>query len=125
VVSINGDGGFMYNVQELSTMVRHRIKVVAIVFDDGAYGNVRRIQRQQFAGRTIASDLVNPDFPKLADSFGIRGIRAEGPDQLRLAVREALRANEPALIAVPVGEMPSPWSQLRGRQAATPSTVRA
>lgn len=125
VVSINGDGGFMYNVQELSTMARHQIDVVAIVFDDGAFGNVRRIQRQQFAGRTIASDLMNPDFLKLADSFGIRGVRAEGPDELRVAVREALRAHEPALIAVPVGEMPSMWHLLRGRQAAPPPPVRA
>jgi len=120
VISINGDGGFMYNVQELSTMARHAINVVAVVFDDGAYGNVRRIQRQQFAGHTIASDLLNPDFVKLADSFGIRGVRADGPDELRSAVREALRANEPALIAVPVGEMPSMWHLLRGRQAAPP-----
>jgi len=126
VVSISGDGGFMYNVQELSTMVRHRINLVAVVFDDGAFGNVRRIQRQQFGGRTIASDLLNPDFLKLADSFGIRGIRADGPAQLRTAVREALRANEPALIAVPVGEMPSMWHLLRGRQAAQPpAPVRA
>lgn len=120
VVSINGDGGFMYNVQELSTIARHKIAVVAVVFDDGAYGNVRRIQRQQFEGHTIASDLLNPDFLKLADSFGIRGIRADGPDQLRSAVREALRAGEPALIAVPVGEMPSMWHLLRGRQATPP-----
>lgn len=118
VVSINGDGGFMYNVQELSTMVRHKINVVAIVFDDGAYGNVRRIQRQQFDGHTIASDLLNPDFVKLADSFGVRSVRADGPAELRAAVREALRANEPALIAVPVGEMPSWSAALRARQAA-------
>ncbi|MGH2457874.1 MAG: thiamine pyrophosphate-dependent enzyme [Chloroflexota bacterium] len=125
VVSINGDGGFMYNVQELSTMARHRINLVAVVFDDGAFGNVRRIQRQQFGGRTIASDLLNPDFPKLADAFGIRSVRAEGPDQLRVAIREALRAGEPALVAVPVGEMPSMWHLLRGRQAAPPPPVRA
>ncbi len=120
VVSINGDGGFMYNVQELSTIARHGIAVVTVVFDDGAYGNVRRIQRQQFDGHTIASDLVNPDFLKLADSFGIRGIRADGPVQLRNAIREALRRGEPALIAVPVGEMPSIWHLLRGRQTAPP-----
>ncbi len=120
VVSINGDGGFLYNVQELSTIVRHKINVVAIVFDDGAYGNVRRTQRQQFDGHTIASDLFNPDFLKLAEAFGIRGIQARGPEQLRGAVREALHADEPALIAVPVGEMPSMWHLLRGRQATPP-----
>jgi acetolactate synthase-1/2/3 large subunit len=113
VVSINGDGGFMYNVQELATMVRHRINVVAIVFNDNAYGNVRRIQKESFGGRLIASDLRNPDFARLADAFGVEGMRAEGPAGLRAALRSALRHDRPALIEVPVGEMPNPWSVLR------------
>jgi acetolactate synthase-1/2/3 large subunit len=125
VISLNGDGGFMFNVQELSSMARHKINAVAVVFDDGAYGNVRRTQRQSFGGRTIASDLLNPDWVKLAEAFGLRGVRADSPDNLRAALREALRANEPALIAVPVGEMPSMWHLLRGRQAAPPPPVRA
>lgn len=113
VISINGDGGFMFNVQELSTAVRHRINVVAVIFDDGAYGNVRRIQRQQFDGHLIASDLQNPDFVKLAEAFGLAGRRAEGPEQLRAAVAEALRQDEPSLIVVPVDEMPSMWHLYR------------
>lgn len=113
VVSINGDGGFMYNVQELSTMVRHRINVVAIVFNDNAYGNVRRIQQESFGGRLIASDLHNPDFARLADAFGVEGMRAEGPEGLRAALRAALRHDRPALIEVPVGEMPNPWPIVR------------
>ncbi|MCL4498959.1 MAG: thiamine pyrophosphate-binding protein [Chloroflexi bacterium] len=124
VVSINGDGGFMYNVQELSTMARHNINVVTVIFEDGAFGNVRRIQQQSFGGRTIASDLLNPDFVKLADSFGIRGIRANGPKDLQSAVREALRADAPALIVVPVGEMRGVPPHLRGRQAA-PQVIRS
>src|SRR5262249_22558603 len=55
VVSINGDGGFMFNVQELATAVQHNIAVSILVFDDGAFGNVRRIQESQFGGHTIAS----------------------------------------------------------------------
>ncbi|MDI3341752.1 MAG: thiamine pyrophosphate-dependent enzyme [Sphaerobacter sp.] len=109
VISINGDGGFMYNVQELSTAVRHGINLVTVVFNDNAYGNVRRIQREQFDGRLIASDLHNPDFVKLAESFGVEGRRAEGPEGLRAALRDALRSNHPTLIEVPVGEMPSIW----------------
>ncbi len=120
VVSLNGDGGFMFNVQELSSMARHNLAVVVVIFDDGAYGNVRRTQRQSFAGHTIASDLLNPDFVKLADAFGLRGVRAESPAELRVALREALQADEPALVVVPVGEMPSMWHLLRGRQAAPP-----
>ncbi len=109
VVSINGDGGFMYNVQELSTMKRHDIPLVAIVFSDGAFGNVKRIQQQSFGGRTIASDLLNPDFVKLAESFGVAGMRADGPEALQGALREALATAGPVLIEVPVGELPGMW----------------
>src|SRR5438445_1677316 len=113
VVSINGDGGFMYNVEELATMVRHRLPVVVVVFNDNAFGNVRRIQRETFGGRVIASDLRNPDFVKLAEAFGIDGLRATGPEDLRQGLETALRADRPALIEVPVGEMPSPWPVIR------------
>jgi acetolactate synthase-1/2/3 large subunit len=106
VVSINGDGGFMYNVQELSTMVAHKINAVAIVFTDNAYGNVKRIQQQSFDNHTIASDLVNPDFVKLAESFGVIGMRADAPEALERSLTEALSMNAPVLIEVPVGEMP-------------------
>ncbi|HEX5165197.1 MAG TPA: thiamine pyrophosphate-dependent enzyme, partial [Thermomicrobiales bacterium] len=114
VIAVCGDGGFMYNVQELSTAVAHGINAIAIVFNDGAFGNVRRIQKQQFGGRTIGSDLVNPDFVQLAESFGVDGRRAEGPEALRHQLREALAVDRPALIEVPVGEMPDPWNMLFG-----------
>jgi acetolactate synthase-1/2/3 large subunit len=113
VVSINGDGGFGYSMSELSTMVQHDIPVVVIVFNDGAFGNVKRIQVQDMGGRELASDLVNPDYLKLASAFGIAGRRAENADQLRIALREAIAANEPALIEVPVPAMPSMRHVLR------------
>jgi acetolactate synthase-1/2/3 large subunit len=109
VVSINGDGGFLYTANELATAMRHKIPLVAIVFVDGAFGNVRRIQEERFGNRLIASDLANPDFVKYAESFGARGLRAHGPDELRGRLREALARREPTLIEVPVGIMPSPW----------------
>jgi acetolactate synthase-1/2/3 large subunit len=109
VVAISGDGGFMFNVQELATAVRHRIPVVVIVFNDGAYGNVRNMQRDLHGNRLIGSDLANPDFVRLAESFGIGGYRVSGPEALRRALEQALAKNEPALIEVPCGDMPSPW----------------
>lgn len=112
VVSVNGDGGFGFCLNELSTMAKHEIPAVVVVFNDGAFGNVRRIQQDQFAGRTIASDLQNPDFPKLAEAFGIVGRRAETPPALAAAVRESLTAEEPTLIEVPVGRLPNPWTAL-------------
>jgi acetolactate synthase-1/2/3 large subunit len=109
VVALMGDGGFMYNVQELATMRQRRLNVVAIVFNDNAYGNVRRTQREAFAGHVIAADLVNPDFVALAESFGVRGLRVDAPDALRGVLGDALAASEPILIEVAVGEMPSAW----------------
>lgn len=110
VVSIAGDGGFMYNVQELSTMAQQGINAVAIVFNDNAYGNVRRTQRVQFHDKIIGSDLHNPDFVRLAETFGVEGRRAKDAAELRLALREALGNSRPTLIEVPVEEMPTPWT---------------
>jgi acetolactate synthase-1/2/3 large subunit len=112
VVSINGDGGFGFCLNELATMARHEIAAIAVVFTDDAFGNVRRIQHEQFNGRTIASDLCNPDYVALATAFGIAGRRVETPAALRTAIEEAIRGGEPALIAVPVGAMPNPWMSL-------------
>jgi acetolactate synthase-1/2/3 large subunit len=110
VVSINGDGGFLYTANELATAVRHRIPLVAIVFADGAFGNVRRIQQEQFGNRLIACDLANPDFVRFADSFGVAAERAHSPDELRAALRRGFaRRDGPTLIEVPVAAMPSPW----------------
>ena len=112
VVSIAGDGGFMFNAQELASAVRHNIAVVVVVFSDGAFGNVARIQQENYAGRTIASDLKNPSFSALAESFGVMALEAGGPDALETTIKDALDANVPALIEVPCGEMPSPWDMV-------------
>ncbi len=109
VLSINGDGGFMYTANEFATAMRHNIPLVAVVFADGFFGNVKRIQQEQFGNRLIASDLANPDFVKFAESFGATGRRARGPEELRVALRESFIRREPTLIEVPVGPMPSPW----------------
>lgn len=106
VVSLNGDGGFFYNVQELSTMAQQNIPLTAIVFNDGAYGNVKRIQQNQFGGRTIGTTLHNPDILKLAEAYGVEGRRATTPEELRAVLHEVFAAPRPVLIEVPVGEMP-------------------
>ena len=110
VLSINGDGGFMYTANEMATAMRHRIPLVAIVFADGAFGNVRRIQEEQFGNRLIACDLANPDFVKFAESFGATGRRARNPARTGAwRCAQSFAAREPTLIEVPVGPMPSPW----------------
>ncbi len=112
VVSITGDGGFLFAMPELATAVQYGIDLVTIVFDNGCYGNVRRDQETRFAGHVIGADLVNPDFVKLAESFGIRAWRVDTPDGLRPALEAALALGAPALIQVqvPRGTEVSPWS---------------
>ena len=109
VFSISGDGGFMFGVQELATAAKYNIPVVSMVFTDNAYGNVRRLQKLGYDGRVIASDLKNPDFVKLGESFGIPSMRATDPASLRGCMNEALKINGPTLIEIPVGEFPDPW----------------
>ncbi len=115
VVSINGDGGFGFALNELATQAQHNIKSISLVFNDGAYGNVRRIQQEDFDGRTIASDLRNPDYLKLADAFGVAGREATTPEELELQLGEAIAADEPTLIHIPVQPMPNPWKALNLR----------
>jgi acetolactate synthase-1/2/3 large subunit len=112
VVLATGDGGFMFQAAELATAMRHRLPVVVVVFDDGAFGNVRRIQAERYGNRLIASDLTNPDFVAFARSFGMAAFHATTPDALETALREAFALDAPALIHVPVGEMPSPWDMI-------------
>ncbi len=109
VVSINGDGGFAWTMQELSTMRRYGLGLVTIVFHDGFYGNVRRIQKNRYGARYFSSDLTNPDYPALAAAFGVASRTAASPQELATVLAEAVAAGEPILIDVPVGEFPSPW----------------
>jgi acetolactate synthase-1/2/3 large subunit len=122
VVAISGDGGFLFTSNELATAMRHRIALTVIVFNDGAFGNVRRIQEESYGNRVIASDLANPDFVRYAQSFGAEAERVRNPQELRAALKRAFKRRDlPTLIEVPVGPMPSPWEfimmpRVRGRR---------
>ena len=105
VVACCGDGGVMYHVQELATAVLHDIAVTVVVFNDDAYGNVKRSQQEDFDGRLVGVDLRNPDFVRLSESFGVRGARARDAAALRRELERAFAGSEPVLIEVPVGEM--------------------
>jgi acetolactate synthase-1/2/3 large subunit len=109
VVAISGDGGFMFNSQELATAVAHKIHAVVIVFNDNAYGNVMRDQRDRFNGRVYGPELHNPDFMKLAEAYGARGARAHNAEELEAKLKEALAIEAPTLLEVPVGPMPYPY----------------
>lgn len=117
VVAICGDGGFLFTANEIATAVQHGIAAVALVFTDGAFGNVRRMQEELYGGKVVASELINPDFVRYAESFGAAACRAEGPQQLEDALRWAIAHPGPTLIEVPVGRMPDPWDLLEPPEA--------
>jgi len=107
VVCITGDGGFMYNSQELSTAVREKINVVIVLFNDEAYGNVARDLDESWGGSHGAA-VTNPDFMKLADAYGVVGLRASKPTEVGDLVRKAVGMDRPVLIEVRVGRMARP-----------------
>lgn len=113
VLSVTGDGGFMFGMQELATAAQHNIGVVTLVFNNGVYGNVLRDQQTRYDGRVIAADMSagNPDYVKLAESFAIAGYRVASPAELKPVLERAIDDNAPALIDVvtPVGSEVSPW----------------
>jgi acetolactate synthase I/II/III large subunit len=112
VVAITGDGGFMFGVQELATAVQFKIAVVTLIFNNSSYGNVRRDQRERFGGRVVAADLVNPDFVKLAESFGVGAARVTSPEDFRPALEKALADGGPYVIVVevPKDSETTPWT---------------
>lgn len=109
VVALAGDGGFMFNVQELATAAQYNIGVTVIVFNNGMFGNVRRHQAEWYDGRYIGSKLQNPQFAKMAETFGVQGFTADSPQSLRPVLRKAIASGRPSLIEVAVGDMSSPW----------------
>lgn len=110
VISITGDGGFLFGASELATAVQHRIATVTLIFNNSAYGNVKRAQIEKYGGRVIATDLHNPDFVRLAENYGAQGLRAETPEALASAIRRGFDYDDgPTLIEIPVGDLPSPW----------------
>lgn len=107
VVSIAGDGGFMFGVQELATAVQHKIGLVTLIFNNKQYGNVQMMQKEYYDGRVIATDLHNPDFVKMAESYGARGVRTSTLDQLQSAMEAGFASDIPTVIEVEVGDLPS------------------
>ena len=103
VVSVTGDGGFMFGVQELATAVMHKIGVIVLLFNNNLFGNVRSMQENLYDNRVIASDLHNPDFVKLAESFGAHSTRVDSMDSFRAAIKEAKGRDLPTVIEIPVG----------------------
>jgi len=108
VISVCGDGGFMFGVQELATAVQHKIPLIVLLFNNNQYGNVQQMQKNNYGGRVIATDLHNPDFIRMTESYGAQALRATTPAEVRAAIQQGKRTTDvPTVIEVPFTEMPS------------------
>jgi acetolactate synthase I/II/III large subunit len=101
-VALCGDGGFLYTSQELATAVQEGVNVVAIVFNDNAYGALKLFQDRHYRGRQIGVELHNPDFAKLAEAYGARGIKLGASSELGAALAEAIDRGGPTVIECPI-----------------------
>ncbi|MEJ7837521.1 MAG: thiamine pyrophosphate-binding protein [Thermomicrobiales bacterium] len=102
VACVVGDGGFQFTMQEVATAVQYRIGLPIVIFNDSAYSAVKDEQARTREGNFIAVDLVNPDYVKLADAYGIAGIRATSPEILEREIEAALNRDLPTIIDVPI-----------------------
>ena len=110
VVALCGDGGFMYGVGELATAVQYGINVVAVVFNNHAFGSTNRDQHLRFGGRVVGTELHNPDFVKLAESFGARGTKVAEPEDAPAAIKEAIAGDRPTVVEVEMpGDLDPPY----------------
>jgi acetolactate synthase I/II/III large subunit len=101
-VCVSGDGDFLMSGHELATAVQHDAAIVVLVVNNGMYGTIRMHQERQFPGRTLGTDLVNPDFAAYARAFGAHGAVVERTSDFADAFEEALGAGRPALLELRV-----------------------
>ena len=111
VICLTGDGGFQFGLQDLATAKQFSINLITIVFNNSAYGNVRRDQETRYGGRVIGADLENPDFPALATAYGVGAYQVTDVAGLRTSLKEAAAKSEPAVIdfVLEKGSEVSPW----------------
>jgi acetolactate synthase-1/2/3 large subunit len=101
VVTVNGDGGFLMNCQELETAKRLRTPIVNIIWENGQYGSIVWKQDKKF-GRHFGVDFTNPDFVRLAESFGLPAWRCSDAGEFGTRLKDALALDVPSLIVVPI-----------------------
>jgi acetolactate synthase-1/2/3 large subunit len=101
VVTISGDGGFLMNVQELETAKRLGLAFVNIVWSDSAYGVIEVHQQRKF-GHLAGTKFTNPDLVRLAESFGIAGMRVSAADEVAPTIQRALELDVPSVVEIPI-----------------------
>lgn len=99
-VIIQGDGGLMVHIGELSTAAQYQLPLVICVFNDGGYGVLRNIQNRTFQGRTIGVDLATPDFVAVARGMGLKAEGVSSLEGFKTAFKNAMDTDGPALIDI-------------------------
>ena len=112
-VLIQGDGGLMLSIGELSTASQYRLPLVVLVFNDAGYGVLRAIQSRTFDGRQTGVDLATPDFAALAEAMGMTGEKVKGVDGFRSAFEDAITADGPRLLDIDMASL-APMGGLGG-----------
>ncbi len=99
-IIIQGDGGFMMHIGELSTAVQYRLPIVVCVFTDGGYGVLRGIQSNNFDGRTVGVELATPDFVQVAQGMGMQAEKVDSAAEFAPALERAMQALGPVLLDI-------------------------
>jgi len=116
-----GDGGFMMTGQEMATAVQYGVKIITVVYNNGALGTIRMHQEAQYPNRPSGTDFVNPDFAALGTAYGGLGMKVTRDNDFLPALQEALKADKPALIEVMTDlEFISPTAELSQVTAGQP-----
>jgi len=103
VLDIDGDGSFQMTMQNLALVREYNLPIIIAIFDNSALMLVRHWQVMLYSRRIIAVDFnVNPDFMKIAEAYGIEGVRPSNYDELRASVARAVRNNEPLIIDITI-----------------------
>ena len=99
-VLIQGDGGFMLHLGELATVEQYELPIIICLFNDSGYGILRRIQVNQYSGRTFDVDLETPQFSQISKGMGINYYQVENIKNFNDAFTDALNTKKPSLIDI-------------------------
>jgi acetolactate synthase-1/2/3 large subunit len=126
-ICVDGDGGFVMNVQELETLRRLHLPVKIFVLNNRGYASIRSTQNRYFDGRLVASSedsgLTLPGVRRMADAFGIRTLEIDDPSHVRARIEQALAGDDPVLVEVQVPVTQETRPRLMSRQRADGSFV--
>lgn len=101
IVSVSGDGGFLFSAQDLETAVRKKLNIVHLIWNDGHYNMVEFQEKMKYQ-RASGVDFGPVDFVKYAEAFGAKGIRATSVEELEKALEEGFATEGPVIIDIPI-----------------------